>query len=585
MKHDVVDKSAQGLRGWQRYFPMLRWGRHYQRQQAVHDLTAAVIVTLMLVPQALAYAILSGLPPQVGLYASMLPLVAYALLGTSATLAVGPVAVAALMTASAIAPYSAQDPSMGLQAAVVLAAISGLFLLLAGLLGLGFLANFLSHPVIAGFISAASLVIASSQLSTLLGFKAEGDNMITLWQGIMQHAAQIHVTTALFSMITLAILLLARSYGVDLFMRLGMQRFMAQTICRAVPAVLVVLGTILMQAHIPVLAGVKTVGQIPAGLPALSWPMWDTGLWHALLMPAILISIVGYVESISVAQNLAMKRRERIDPDQELIALGVANLAASVSAAQPVTGGVSRSVVNMDAGAKTPAAGLMTAVGMMLATLYLANWLSELPRLILAATIVVAVLSLFEVQVFKHTWQRSRSDFFALLITFMITLLVNVETGISAGVLLSIVLHLYRSSRPHIAVVGQVPGTEHFRNIDRHSVEVCPDVVTLRVDESLYFANARFLEQKVLEMVADQPGLKHLVLMCSAVNDIDGSALEVLDSINRHLLLLKIGFHLSEVKGPVMDILQRSHLPEQLNGQIYLTQFNAYQDLACFNHA
>lgn len=585
MTNPVIDRAGTELQGWRQYFPILRWGRHYQRQHAIHDLTAAVIVTLMLVPQALAYAILSGLPPQIGLYASMLPLVAYALMGTSTTLAVGPVAVAALMTASAIAPYSAQSPALGLQAAVVLAAISGLFLLLAGVLRLGFLANFLSHPVIAGFIAAASLIIASSQLPTLLGFKAEGDNMISLWQGIIQQAGQVHVMTALLSVVTLMILLLARSYGTQVLSRIGVPRFMAQTLSRAVPALLVVLGTLVMQSHLSVLAGVKTVGQIPAGLPAFSLPMWNLGLWHDLLVPAVLISIVGYVESISVAQNLAMKRRERIYPDQELIALGVANLAASVSAAQPVTGGVSRSVVNMDAGAQTPAAGLMTALGMLVATLYLAHWLSDLPRLILAATIVVAVLSLFEVQVFTHTWQRSRSDFFALVMTFMITLLVNVETGISAGVFLSIALHLYRSSRPHIAVVGQVPGTEHFRNRDRHAVEVCPDVVTLRVDESLYFANARYLEQRVLEIVADQPALKHMVLMCSAVNDIDGSALEVLEAINRHLLGLKIGFHLSEVKGPVMDILQRSDLPQQLNGQIYLTQFNAYQELSCFNQA
>lgn len=567
---------------WQKYLPILQWAPHYQRQQAVHDLTAAVIVTLMMVPQALAYAILSGLPPQIGLYASLLPLVAYALLGTSSTLAVGPVAVAALMTATAIAPYSAQDPALGLQAAVVLACLSGLLLLLAGVLKLGFLANFLSHPVIAGFIAAASLVIASSQMPTLLGFKAEGDNMLSLWQGIVAHASQVHPATAVLSLVTLLLLLLARRYGTAMLMRLGCHRFMAQTLSRSVPALLVVVGTLLMQAQLPSLTGVNTVGQIPAGLPSLSLPHWDVGLWQALLMPAILISIIGYVESISVAQNLAMKRRERIQPDQELIALGVANLAASLSAAQPVTGGVSRSVVNMDAGAQTPMAGLMTAIGMAIATIYLAGWLSDLPRLVLAATIVVAVLSLFDLHLFMDTWRRSRSDFTALAITFLITLLVNVETGITAGVLLSIAMHVYRSSRPHIAVVGQVPGTEHFRNIDRHQVEVCPDVVTLRVDESLYFANARYLEQKVLEIVADQPALKHLVLMCSAVNDVDGSALEVLEMVNTHLQKLGIGFHLSEVKGPVMDVLQRNLFPQKLNGHIYLTQFKAYEALACF---
>ncbi len=568
--------------GWRKYLPITQWGAQYHRQLAFSDLTAAVIVTLMLVPQALAYAMLSGLPPEVGLYASMLPLVAYALLGTSATLAVGPVAVAALMTASAIAPFSAQAPALGLQAAVILACISGLFLLLAGLFKLGFLANFLSHPVIAGFIAAASVLIATSQLPTLLGIDAHGDNLTSLWLGISAHPHLWHPATALLSAGTIALLVLTRFYGSRCLHQWGFSLFWAQTLARAVPAMLVIAGTLAMHAHLPGWDGIKTVGHIPAGLPDLALPAMSPSLWQALLMPAIMISIVGYVESISVAQNLAMKRRERIRPDQELIALGVANLAASISAGQPVTGGVSRSVVNMDAGAQTPAAGLMTAIGMLLATVFLAGWLSELPRLILAATIVVAVLSLFDLSVFFHTWQRNRSDFVALLMTFAITLFINVETGISAGVLLSIGLHVYRSSRPHMAIVGQVPGTEHFRNVDRHQVALCPDVVTLRIDESLYFANARYLEQKVLEIVAETPGLKHLVLMCSAVNAIDGSAVEVLEMMNAHLQSLGIGFHLSEVKGPVMDILQRSHLPEKLNGQIYLTQFKAYEALACF---
>ena len=572
----ILDKAK-----WLPRLPVLDWGRRYQRQHAIHDLTAAVIVTLMLVPQALAYAILSGLPPQVGLYASMLPLLCYALLGTSSTLAVGPVAVAALMTASAIAPYSAQSVQMGLQAAMVLACLSGLFLLLAGVFRLGFLANFLSHPVIAGFIAAASLVIASSQLPTLLGIQASGDNMGTLWQGVLSQVSQRHPATTILSALTLLLLVLVRGYGTRCLQWVGFTLFWAQTLGRTVPALLVIAGTWAMRQNYAWLAGVHTVGEIPVGLPSLGLPHWDLPLWQALLMPAVLISIVGYVESISVAQSLAMKRRERIDPDQELVALGAANLAASVSAGQPVTGGVSRSVVNMDAGARTPAAGLFTAVGMLLATLFLAGWLSDLPRFILASTIVVAVLSLLEWHVFIDTWRRNRSDFLALLMTFMITLLVNVESGISAGVLLSIAMHLYRSSRPHIAVVGQVPGTEHFRNIARHQVQVCPDVVTLRVDESLYFANARYLEQKVLEVVAEQPTLKHLVLMCSAVNEIDGSALEVLEIINRHLSQLGIGFHLSEVKGPVMDIVQHSHLRQQLNGQIYLTQYQAYASLAC----
>ena len=564
------------------FLPILRWGKTYQRNQAISDFTAAIIVTMMLVPQALAYAILSGLPPQVGLYASMLPLVAYAFFGTSNTLAIGPVAIAALMTASAIKPFSEISPEAGLEAAVVMAVISGFFLLLSGILRLGFLANFLSHPVISGFISAASIVIATSQLPTLLGYSAKGDNMIELFSDIANQVQLVHPTTLILSLLTLALLIITRKHGRAFLLWLGCKPFLAQTLTRAVPAMLVILGTLAIKADISWLAGVKTVGQIPAGLPSLGLPSMELGMWQALLMPAILISIIGYVESISVAQNLAMKRRERIEPDQELIALGLSNLAAGVSAGLPVTGGVSRSVVNMDAGAQTPMAGLLTAFGMLAATYFMATWLGDLPRFILSTTIIVAVLSLFDVSIFKHTWHLSKQDFFALCITFLLTLFVNVEWGISAGVILSIALHLYKASRPHIAVVGQVRGTEHFRNIDRHEVDVCPNVVTMRIDESLFFANVRYLEQRIHEVVAENPKLQHLVLMFSAVNDVDASAVEVLETLNEHLRQHGIGFHFSEVKGPVMDNLKKSNLLKLLNGSVFLTQYKAYEALACF---
>lgn len=565
------------------YLPILRVWQAYNREKAASDVTAATIVTLMLVPQALAYAMLSGLPPQVGLYASMLPLICYAIFGTSTTLAVGPVAVAALMTATAIQPFSAVDPALGVQAAVVMALISGLFLLVAGVLRLGFLANFLSHPVIAGFISAASIVIATSQLPTLLGFSVRGDNMTQLVTGIVKNLESAHWMTAILSVSALFLLWLGRKYASLFFVKMGANPFLAQTLARAIPAILVLIGVLAVRADASWMEGVRTVGDIPAGLPSIVLPSFSENMWRALLLSAVLISIVGYVESISVAQSMAMRRRERIQPDQELIALGVANLAASVSAGLPVTGGVSRSVVNVDAGARTQLAGLFTGLGMIAATYFLAAWLSDLPRFILAATIIIAVLSLFDLHVFKHTWQLNKRDFVALMITFLTTLFVNVEWGISAGVLLSIGLHLYKSSHPHIAVVGQVRGTEHFRNIERFDVNVCPDVVTIRIDESLFFANARFLEQRIHEIVADNPKLKHLVLMFSAVNDIDGSALEVLETINEHLKRLNIGFHFSEVKGPVMDNLKRSHLPDLLNGKIYLTQYKAYEELSCFN--
>jgi SulP family sulfate permease len=471
---------------------------------------------------------------------------------------------------------------MGMASAVILACISGLLLLASGILRLGFLANFLSHPVISGFISAASIIIATSQVPTLLGFSGGGDNMITLGENIIDRLGSTHTPTLIMSVITICLLIGSRLYGSRVWRLLGLSKLLTQTVNRSVPAILVVIGTLLVQSNFEWMKGIKTVGDIPAGLPGFSLPLFN-GMWHDLWIPALLITIVGYVESISVAQSLAIKRKERVNPDQELIALGFANIASAVSSGLPVTGGVSRSVVNSDAGALTPAAGLFTAIGMVGASLLLTGWLSSLPKFILSATIVVAVLSIVDFGIFKKTLRISFKDFLALVITFGLTLLINVEWGITAGVVISIGLHLYSSSKPHMAIVGQIAGTEHFRNIDRHKVEVCPDVITLRIDESLYFANARFLEQRVLDLIADNPKCKHLVLMFSAVNEIDSSAAEILETINRELKEQEIGFHLSEVKGPVMDYLKRTDLINTLNGKIFMTQFKAYEELSCFN--
>lgn len=574
---------AQEFKGFSPPFRLsvLDWAKRYNRANAVADLMAAVIVTLMLVPQALAYATLAGLPARTGLYASMLPLVIYAVFGSSRTLAVGPVAIAALMTASAISPFAALSPALGIQAALVLAVMVGAILFVAGLLRLGFLAGFLSHPVISGFISAASILIATNQFFALCGLPSSHGGLYLLISNLLAQLPAMHGTTFLLSVVTLIILWLSRQYGVLCLKTLGLPNAAAQAVVRAVPAALVIIGVGVMQYGVDAFAGVKTVGHIPQGLPAFSFPIAPLTMWEQLLMPAVLVAMIGFIESISVAQKLSGTDRSKVDPDQELVALGLANVSAGVSAGLPVAGGVSRSAVNMDAGAQTQAAGLFTAVGMILVTYFVAESLAYLPQFVLSATIIVAVLSLFDWRVFKQSWGVSKHDFYALVTTFLITLFVSVEWGIAAGVLLSISLHLYKTSRPHIAVVGQVPGTEHFRNIDRHDVIVSPAVVTLRVDESLYFANANYLDAFVQSIVTSKPTLKHLILMCSAVNVIDESAMLVLEAINTRLSRGGIGFHLSEVKGPVMDELAQSELLARLNGNVYLTQYMAYQDLTC----
>ena len=325
--------------------------------------------------------------------------------------------------------------------------------------------------------------------------------------------------------------------------------------------------------------GVRLVGVVPSGLPELTMPSLDWELWQQLAVSALLISVVGFVESVSVGQTLAAKRRQRIDPDQELIGLGAANLGSGFSGGMPVTGGFSRSVVNFDAGAETPAAGAYTAVGIALATLCLTPAIAYLPQATLAATIIVAVATLIDLPALGRTWRYSRTDFGAMLATIVLTLVHSVEAGIVAGVALSIGLFLYRTSRPHSAVVGRVPGTEHFRNVLRHDVELCPKVIFLRVDESLYFANARFLEETVMDLAIDGPELKHLVLVCPAVNLVDASALESLEAINVRLKDAGVRLHLSEVKGPVMDRLKSTEFLSHLGGELFLSTYEAWQTL------
>ena len=563
------------MSGLKRYFPILEWGKTYDKTTATSDLVAAVIVTIMLIPQSLAYALLAGLPPEVGLYASIAPLVAYAVFGTSRALAVGPVAVVSLMTASAVGQFAAQGTPEYLGAAIALAFISGLMLVVMGLFRLGFLANLLSHPVISGFITASGLLIASSQLKHILGVPAQGHTLYEILLSIAAHLDEVNWITLIIGAGATAFLFWVRKGLKRLLLGLGFKPFLADILTKAGPVAAVAVTTLASAVFSLGDKGVRIVGDIPSGLPMPQLPSFDSELWLALAGPALLISVIGFVESVSVAQTLAAKKRQRIDPDQELIGLGTSNIASALSGGYPVTGGFARSVVNFDAGAATPAAGAYTAVGIALATLFLTPLLTHLPQATLAATIIVAVLSLVDFSAMKRTFAYSKSDFTAMAATILITLFFGVEQGVVAGVGLSIALYLYRNSRPHMAIVGVVPGTEHFRNIDRHKVVTGERVLTLRVDESLFFANSRFLEDKIYALVADRPNIEHVVLMCPAVNEIDASALESLEEINHRLSDSGVSFHLSEVKGPVMDRLKRTDFLDHLTGQVFLSQYDA----------
>ncbi|QIQ87111.1 SulP family inorganic anion transporter [Erythrobacter sp.] len=566
-----------------RYLPILEWGRNYDREVLTSDLVAAVIVTIMLIPQSLAYALLAGLPPVVGLYASILPLVFYAIFGTSRTLAVGPVAVVSLMTASAAGAVAQQGTAEYLEAAITLAFLSGIMLAVLGLLRAGFLANLLSHPVISGFITASGILIATSQLRHILGVSGGGDNWPEMLGSIGASLGETNAYTLAIGVPALAFLFWVRKGAKPALMRLGLSAKPADMVAKAGPVVAVALTIVAVIVFDLGEKGVAITGEIPQGLPPFALPSADLSLIEALWVPALLISIIGFVESVSVAQTLAAKRRQRIAPDQELIGLGASNIASALSGGYPVTGGFARSVVNFDAGAQTPAAGAFTAVGIALASLFLTPLLFSLPIATLAATIIVAVLSLVDLKTPGQLWRYSKADFAAHVATIGITLIAGVEMGVIAGVGVGLLLYLWRASRPHAAIVGRVPETEHFRNVERHEVFTVPHVLSIRIDESLTYLNARWLEEYVLERVAEKPELRHVILMCSAVNAIDASGLESLEAINHRLGDAGVGLHLSEVKGPVMDRLKRSHFLEELNGEVFLSQSRAFEKLAADN--
>lgn len=562
-----------------RYFPILEWGRSYNSTTLTNDGVAAIIVTIMLIPQSLAYAMLAGLPAQIGLYASIMPLIAYAIFGTSRTLAVGPVAVVSLMTLTAASTIAPPGSAQFIAAALVLALLSGLFLLLMGLFKLGFLANLLSHPVVSGFITASGIIIATSQLKSILGIKASGAAMPELVTSLFSSIGTVNIPTLVIGVLATAFLFWVRKGLKPLLMRLGLKARAADLTAKTGPIAAVAASTIATIVFGLEAKGVQVVGDIPQSLPPFSVPLIDLELWKTLAIPALLLSIIGFVESVSVGQTLAAKRRQRIDPDQELVGLGAANLSAAFSGGYPVTGGFARSVVNFDAGAETPAAGAFTAIGIAIAALFLTPFLASLPIATLAATIIVAVLSLVDLKTPRTIWLYSKTDFAAMAATIGITLLAGVEPGVIAGVALSLALFLWRSSRPHAAIVGRVPETEHFRNIERHNVFTDPRILTIRIDESLTYLNARWLEEFILEQVADHKDVRHVILMCSAVNAIDASALESIEAVNHRLDDANIRLHFSEVKGPVMDRLKRSHFLDELSGQVFLSQNTAYTKL------
>ena len=547
---------------------MLVWLKNYQRASLIGDINAGVIVALLLIPQGIAYAIVAGLPPVTGLYASVLPPLAYALFGSSMVQSVGAQAITSLMIGSTLAGLVPHGAPLSVVMASQMALIAGVTLLLCGLLRLGFLASFLSRPVMSGFTSGSALVIAGEQIQPLLGGSLNNINLPSLLVGLG----------------SLLALWLAKRYSAGLLTRFGMNKGWSETMSKLTPVFILLLATLIVSALDLHRNGVAVVGAVPSGFPALSLTTLNAH-WSTLIKPSMLLAFVIFLFSQSSAHALAQRRNERIHTNHELLGLGAANLVSAISGSFPVTGSISRSAVNYTAGANTPLASIISAGLLGLILIAPTTWLALLPLPVLSATITLAVLGMIDVAALKESWRYDRSDAAAMLTAIFGVVVLGVEAGVILGVALSLATIIWRASRPHMAVLGRIPGSEHFRNIKRHEVETLPNVLILRIDADLFFGNADVVVEHIERLIEERKEHNlhshHILLVMSAVNIIDTTALHALIELNQNLNKRDITLHLSEVKGPVMDHLKRSDFMNRLNdGQIFLSTAHAYDFLA-----
>lgn len=556
------------------------WIRNYQRPTLGADLAAGLIVAILVIPQSLAYALLAGLPPQAGLYVSIFPVLAYALLGSSMVQAVGPVAITAIMTYAVLSPISPPGSSEYIVLAALLSLLSGLMLLACGALRLGFLSQLLSRPVISGFISGSAILIIISQLKYLLGLSLRGTSSSEFIIELLGKLQASHLPTVIIGVVALLILVFARHGLAKILEGLGVRKELAAFFVRLMPLLVVLMATVLVVVFdLDHRHGVAVVGAVVAGIPGFEFfiPRYDA--IKLLIVPACVMTLIGMVQSITMAQALAIKRRERVNPNAELVGLGAANVVAAFYGGMPVGGGLSRSAINVAAGAQTPLASIVSALAMIGVVAGAAQWFERLPLAVLAASIMIAAWSMIDVKSVRQAWAYDRADALALLGTAGGVLAFGLEMGIGLGIVLSMATLLLRVSTPHIAVLGRIPGSEHFRNIERHEAETIPGVLFIRIDERLFFGNLTAVEQRLNSELSRVPAATDLVLVMSAVNLMDATAVEVFAELNADLRAQGIRLHLAEVKGPVQDRLQRSTLWSQLSGEVFLSANDAFEKL------
>ncbi|MBX2876173.1 MAG: solute carrier family 26 protein [Saprospiraceae bacterium] len=535
------------------YMPILEWLPSYDKRQLPGDLSAGLTVGVMLIPQGMAYAMIAGLPPIYGLYASTLPLIIYALLGTSRQLAVGPVAMVSLLTAAGVGSLAVGGTETYIALAITLALFVGLIQFLLGAFRLGFLVNFLSHPVISGFTSAAALIIGLSQLKHLLGVEIARSHYVhEIVVEAMGKIGEINWST------------LAIGLG-GVLLIIGAKR-----LHKAIPGPLlaVVFGILLVWGMGLQALGVKIVGEVPGGLPSFGIPQIQIATAQDLLPIALAIALVSFMESIAVAKAIQAKHKDyKVIANQELIALGAANIGGAFLQSYPVTGGFSRTAVNDQAGAKTGLASIFSAALIVLTLLFLTPLFYYLPKAILASVIMVAVFGLIDVKEAKHLWKADRSDFWMLIITFLATLGLGIEQGIGIGVILSLAIIIFRTSRPHIAELGQVPGTPYYRNVERFdTVLQRDDLLIIRLDAQLYFANIDFFKDRVHELLqARLPKvLRTIILNAESINAIDSTAMHALSDLVEDWRKDGLAVYLTGVKGPVRDAMVKGGVTEKI---------------------
>lgn len=560
------------------------WAARYRRAFLRDDLIAGLVVALMLIPQGLAYATLVGVPPHYGLYASLLPALLYALFASSSVLSIGPMAITSLLAASALAPLAIADPLQYTAAAALLALMCGLMLLAAALLRLGAIAQLISHPVIEGFVSGAALLILVSQLPPLLGLPASGESGLASLPPLVLGLPQANPIAAGLGLAALAILVISRLIAVPALVYLGLSPGAALTAQRLLPIILLGAGTLVVIGA-EWQRALAVVGTLPEGLPALRVPAWNSAWVRDLWPAALVISLLGFVENIAIAQAYVQRTRERLDADAELRALGAANIGSALMGAFPVSGSFSRTVVNAEAGAQSPLSGVFAAGLVLLALLFLTDLFAALPMSLLAALIIAAVLQLIQLKGLRQAWLYDRGEAGAMLVTALSVVVFGVETGIAVGVGASLVSWIWRSSRPHIAVIGRVPGTEHFRNVSRFEVETKRGLLMLRIDDNLFFGNAERVYELIQQRLHAYPDTRDLVLAMSAISRIDVTALVMLLNLNDELKQRGVRLHLAEAKGRVLDQLAQSSLLEELTGQSYLSCERAFEALGDGAHS